>query len=293
MIRELAEKLNFPQEAIDALVPICQMLHENKELRATLTRAIEGFVDTPKESYPLLDELAEKTGYPRESIDMVFLLLCAAPLYERYRKAGLSDKIYYETLGDLRCKLLECWQNRGIWGTFVTWWYPGFYQMTRFALGRLQYERIEFPYDGYKGLIKKGDTVINCHIPSSGALSPESVLDSLRQAYAFYAADRKNGLLPVYCSSWMLSPIHKELYPKGSNLLAFYELFDTVESRIDEANSNFWRIFGMSYSPDTLGNAPEDTTLRRNFKRHLLAGNCMGSARAILLFDGERIVKAL
>ena len=83
---------------------------------------------------------------------------------------------------------------------------------------------------------------------------------------------------------------YEKVYHEGSNLKAFYEMFDVFESSTSESNGNFWRIFNMEFSRDTLHNAPEDTTLRRNFKKYLLDGNNMGSGKGILLFDGERVI---
>ena len=157
-------------------------------------------------------------------------------------------------------------------------------------LGRLEYERVAFPFDDYKGVVKKGETVYSCHIPSSGPVTRESVIESLKKAHDFFADELKDGILPVYCSSWMLYPAHCEVYAEGSNLRKFYDLFDIIAQTEDKTNHNFWRIFDVDYSPETFESAPERTTLQRSFKSYIRQGNCMGTGKGILLFDGEKIL---
>lgn len=291
MIEELAKKLDFPKEAVAVLRRVCQELHRDDAVRNDLYRAMDLFYEASDEVYPILQKTAERTGINRYSVDMVFLLLCARPLRYIYRQKGLPEALYYDTLQDLRYKLLECKKLHNVWGTFVIWWYPGFYLCKRFQLGRLQYERTEFPYDDGFGIIKKGDTVYNCHIPSSGPLQSEAVLESLKQAHTFYRAELKNGILPVYCSSWLLYPPHAACYPSGSHLRAFYDMFHILNFEANPSNRDFWRVFYTPFSETALQNAPEQTTLQRNLKRYLLQGNCMGNGKGILFFDGERIIK--
>lgn len=72
------------------------------------------------------------------------LRLQAERLRENYRAAGLTDELFWDTIADLKFKLIECYDVYGIWGTFVASWYPWFYTMHRFKLGRLQYEAVHF-----------------------------------------------------------------------------------------------------------------------------------------------------
>ena len=133
--------------------------------------------------------------------------------------------------------------------------------------------------------------MLNCHIPSSGPLTPEAVLDSLKRAYSFYADVQKEGILPVVCHSWLLYPPHYELF--GKNTKAFYDLFTVLRQDVSAENGDFWRVFNRPFSEDILTDLPEDTSLRRGFKQFLLAGNKMGSGYGVLLFDGERVLPKL
>ena len=208
---------------------------------------------------------------------MAFLVSLLPRMMADYRARGISEEIFWNTAHDLTCKLMECRKNRGVWGIFVTFWYPGFYRLERFALGRLQYERRKFPYEGVEGL-EKGSVVYNCHIPSSGPLTPEDVEDSVRRAKEFYAADQNDAPFAVFCSSWLLYRPHVELFPEGSNLRLFAERFTVMENKPDETNHDFWRIFNIPWDASLdLASLPEATSLQRLFKGFLMEGNTMGS----------------
>jgi hypothetical protein len=210
-------------------------------------------------------------------------------LRELYKEKNISDKIWFDSVSDLKWKLWECKAVKGIWGSAVGVWYYRFFDMTRFALGRLQYEKRAFSQPVYKDILKTGDTVLNCHIPSSGPLTADSVTDSLKSAYAFFREVRVGDLMPVVCHSWRLYPPHRALL--GNNARAFHDLFDVIDEKPSEGNGDFWRIFNVPFSQEALSTAREDTSLRRRFKSFLAKGNTMGNGYGVLLFDGERVVK--
>ena len=67
-------------------------------------------------------------------------------------------------------------------------------------------------------------------------------------------------------------------------------LFELVRVEEDENYVDFARIFFKNFKSSELASLPEDTSLRRNMKRFLQAGNKMGTAFGFLLFDGEKVV---
>ena len=291
MFTELAKRINFPEEAIAELKEKHELLMSRPELYGELYRAMDQFFIKGDRSFlEILDKVAEEADIPNYTVHTVFLLLAAKPMHYLYAQKGISDEVYYDTLSDLTCKLWECKKVHNVWGIFVAWWYPNVYTCKIFKLGRMEYEPYAFPYDDYKGVLKKGDKVYNCHIPSSGPVTRESVIESLKCAYEFFKDELKDGILPVYCSSWMIYPKHKEVYGEKSNLRNFYELFDIIDAVEDKTNHNFWRIFNVDYSPEILDSAPEDTSLQRSFKAYLKQGNNMGTGKGVLLFDGEKII---
>ncbi len=283
-------RFGYPASARESLGSLAAMTAGEPLLETYLTEYRRtGEIDYGR----LLDDmetLAEKHGVsPYETQFLAFVLL-SEPLLGRYREAGIPEEIWVDSMTDLRCKLTECEKMYGVEGSFVACWFCRFFDMTRFALGRLQFETAEMPRDYVPGGLKKGETVINVHIPSRGKLPHEAVLDSYRRAWEFYPQYRRNGLLPIICFSWLLYPRHAEFLPPSSNILAFandYTILDWGES---EEFDDAWRIYyrDAGRPPEEL---PTDTPLRAAYTAWLRKGGRSGVGSGILLFDGEKVIR--
>jgi hypothetical protein len=292
MIKEFGEMTGFPPEASDYLEECLKEASVKSAAFENYLKAMdEMFCREDKKYLETLDIAAKECGLDRRTSDMIFLIMSSIPLKYIYKSRNLPYELYVDTITDLRYKLMECKKVYGVWGTFVTEWFQGFYSCSRYKLGRLQYEISEFPYENYKNILKKGDEEYFCHIPSCGPLNEKDVIDSLKSAYAFYSDRLSGGILPVVCSSWLLYPPHYEVFPEGSNLRKFYNLFDIIDSTEDPKNGDFWRIFDREYDGKT-ENMEEKTSLQRRFKRFFAAGNNMGSGYGVILFDGKNIVNS-
>ena len=81
-----------------------------------------------------MDALSERTGLHRHVVDFLFLALASERLRENYRAAGLTDELFWDTIADLKFKLIECHDVYDIWGTFVASWYPWFYTALSWAV---------------------------------------------------------------------------------------------------------------------------------------------------------------
>lgn len=292
MIKELCEKIGFPEEATTELSVALNKLLACPKCSALLKKAVDTmYLGEGNAFNDVLAEITEACGLHRYTVNMVFWLYSAIPLRYIYAQRGLPEEIYYDSMKDLRYKLKECRDVYGICGTFVDW-FKLFYLCKRFALGRLEYERQRFALDCYKDILKKGDTVINMHIPSSGKLVPEEVIESFKKAYVMFSDEvREDGILVLHCDSWMLhTPMADAVYKDGSNMKAFYDMFDVIEVRNADSFSNFWRVFAMPNGTE-LDKVPTDTTLRRNVLSYMKNGGVFGNGRGIILFDGEKIVR--
>ena len=293
MISEFYKGLDFPDEACRVLQESYEIMTANSEAAELLRKAEDSFFAEGDESFSdFLQKTADITGVHRFVVDMVFLLMCAGRLRGLYDDRGLSRELFWDTLRDLRYKLIECHDVYGVWGTFVTGWFKCFFTLGRFALGRLQFERASLRYDDYRGFAVRGHEVVNFHIPSSGALTPESVLDSLHRAYEFYRDEcLTDGIMLFTCYSWLIYPPQYKVYPEGSNLQKFYNMFDIVEAYESDDFGDFWRVFNMEYSPEAIDRAPTDTRLRRNLISYIKEGSRMGCGFGIIAYDGTKIIK--
>lgn len=288
MIKDIALKLDFPQEAVNYLTDCYNMLRSYEGIDELLTSAQDLFFNKPEHTYlEILQHISDITKVNRYTVDMLFLLLNTDRVHNEFKKRKISDELFYELMSDLRFKLCECKNLYGVWGTFVTTWFKNGFLINRFKIGRLQYQTGTCPVDDYKGIVKKGEPIYYIHIPSSGPLDYNDVLKSLRQAYHFYSDSLKDGRLILFCESWLLYPPLFENYNEASNIKKFYNLFDIVKKIDDPKNSDFWRVFNVEYSPSALKNVVADNSLKRNVAYHLKNGGTMGEGIGVLIIDKD------
>ncbi len=282
--KEIMEKIDFPAEAIDYLLTA-----ENEYDSERIAAAAKDFCYENCTVNEAFDKIkAMNTGVSEYTEQLIFFINAANPLLERYKKAGIDEEIFWASMHDLKWKLEECHQVYGIWGTFVGVWFPDFYHLKRFALGRLQFERAKFKCEEYTGKeihLKNGDAVYNVHIPSSGKLDMDSVVQSMKKAYEFY---HETGNMAIVCSSWLLDPDIREAFPENSNIKKFGDCFDIIMKREDDTFKDAWRIFSKNYNGNPL-ELPKETTLQKNVAKWLEKGIKTGEGYGVTVFDGEKI----
>lgn len=248
--------------------------YEKCKDRPDFRALVDGYANERRfvtETLPEMEHISEEVGISPFSGDLLLLMLFAEPLRRFYREAGIGDEVWRETMFDLKYKNEECKCVKGIPGTFVAGWFYGFFALARFGFGRLQFETCawneeDVTVDGVT--VKKGDTVINVHIPRTGTrLSREAIDDAYAKAAAFYRArgeQPKDGPVIFICFSWLLSPAHKEMLPPSSNILGFASDYVHVRTLVYDTYYEVWRLFDCHYdgNPDHL---PADSTLRRAY----------------------------
>lgn len=242
--------------------------------------ALESLIDELyARDFPLAEILqkAESLVQDQHEYTVRFLFLACAfqKMREDYRAAGLSDELYWDTVLDLKSKVLECKQLYNIWGTGTGAWYANFFRLRIFRLGRLQFEKSAFRgiesvcVDGVT--VNPGDTVYNVHIPSGGSISPEACADSFQRAKAFLGEDP----LILHCGSWLLYNENPNIFPSAKNVLAFREQFQIYESREKPEGEDLWRIFGKHFDGD-VASLPQNTSMQKETAAWLATGRQIG-----------------
>lgn len=211
-------------------------------------------------------------------------------LYENYKKHGISEEVFFASMRDFTYKLKEC---QGVYDTFglFTDWFFLFFDLNMFALGRFQYEITSFIYDEYscgEFTLRKGDTVYYCHIPSSGSLTTDLCIDSFQKAYEFFKTQLNGDIIPIISYTWLFyKPYLDKVFPKGSNLEKFINLFDIIDTKSDgQSFTDCWRVFNKMYEGTTCG-LPTDNTLRRNFIKYIDEGGDFGEGYGVILYNGK------
>ncbi|MBQ3895434.1 MAG: DUF5596 domain-containing protein [Clostridia bacterium] len=265
------------------------------ELDAVVSRFAEKNEITLREALTKTGEIARKFGKNEYSLDLLLIVNSLPFLHARYRERNIPDSVFCASMDDIRCKVAECVECKGVVGTFVAGWYDRFFDMTRFAYGRFQYEDVTYDGEivkfGCGKTLKNGDVFVNMHIPSSGIpLTDEVRLASYREAYKHFKNRFEDGIVIFGCSSWLLYTRHREFLPENSNILKFMDDFEKIKRFDTDRFHDAWRVFGR-FAELPAEKLPRDTSLRRAYADWLAAGEKTGEGFGLFAFDGENILR--
>ena len=286
-LKEFFKEFEYREQDAVHLLACAQKIADTDAARALFERAIAAYDQDQNCDYGAMmgwaREAGDLVGVHNYTAELLLFICLSRKLRERYAAMGLSMQIYHDSMLDLRYKLEECLAVYGICGSFVAGWFPGFFNLTRFALGRLQFELVDCPndFEGNGIKVAKGQKVINMHIPRSGQpLSKELYEQSFALAKQFYKdtypAEQP---APFVCHSWLLYPDTAKFVPPHLNTCKFLSEFTIMESHYNNGE-DLWRLFDtMEQHPDRL---PTDTSLRREFVKHLQNGGRVGWGMGIL-----------
>ena len=283
----IGKELDFPIEAIETMQDAWRRLEEEGEAEVYRGIIDEYRLDLHmdlKDATKKASDAGAACGVHRYTAELLLFMLLTQPLHEHYEKAGISSQIWHDSCMDLHWKLQECQRVYGIWGSFVAWWFPGFFDLTRFALGRLQFELIDFPKEYAESGSEKPEgmtKVINVHIPSCGRLKREEYTESYRMAAAFFANAFPGDTVAFVCESWLLFGGHREMLPEDSGIIGFMNDYNCFHQ--GDTYEDLWRIFHREWDGDA-ASLPEDTSLQRAYKQWLLEGKKPGFGYGIRFF---------
>ena len=285
-------ELGFDKEAVASLSADIEKIYANEDAKALFAGAVDDYERDIHSNYTELREAAKRAGeivgVHAYSAELLLFICFSKHLRELYRLRGISDRIWFDSMSDLKWKLWECKAVKGIWGSFVAGWFPGFFNLTRFALGRLQFEIVAFDgeYEKNGRSLKKGDKVINVHIPRTlTPLDKESRDDAYSQAAEFFRDMTDGAPIAFVCSSWLLYPEAEKILPAHSNIRGFMADYDIIRSKTNGEGEygDMWRLFDMDFTGD-FNDYPEDSSLRRAYKKFLLDGNRTGSGYGVFFY---------
>ena len=247
--------------------PVKELLEQRRDLFPTCMEQILGLTDhsCAASSYKSLEQ---KLG----GDDMGMLacqLRAAVRTRQLYREAGISDRVFLDTMGCFRRFLSETEQRTGKLCFDRGWWSYRQLSMRLFRLGELEYEMLQEPH------------AVSVHIPSDSHILPEKVDRSLEQLPAFLAEHFPGYTdAPVGCESWLLSPALRLFLREGSNIRAFQDRFFLIHV-VDEAPDVLEWLFRVPFGTPVSA-FPERTSLQRDIKKYMLEGGTVGVARGIL-----------
>ncbi|MBQ3049582.1 MAG: DUF5596 domain-containing protein [Oscillospiraceae bacterium] len=293
----IMEKTAFPKEAAEELSRCFGVISENysEQFLSAVEKVKADSFDT-ENTAEAVAQLAEISGIHIHTVWLLVIIQCAKTVREEYSSRGIDEQIYWDTMTDLRYKLMECKDVHGVWGNASPNWFKTFFTCDIFKLGRLEFQNCPYYFDvpytfGDIKLFKGCDLPVKAiHIPAAPeSFGHEARMDAYRKAYEFFRPQLNGAPLVCTCSSWLLYPEYKKILPSTSNIVSFMEDFDIIDINPQEKFLDAWRIFGADHGKPT-EELPEKTSMQRIFKQHLLNGGKIGRACGVLIFDGEKII---
>ena len=282
-------ELGFDKEAIDALYNDLCTIYASEDAKRSFEECISAYEADINLNYNDLlkkaEDAGESVGVHKYSAGLLLFVCLSKHLRELYKEQGIDDSIWYNSMLDLKWKLWECMEVKKMYGSFVAWWFPGFFNMTRFALGRLQFDFARFG-DTYKDDeidLNPDSMIIGVHIPrTTTPFDKASRDDAYEQAKKFFAPKLNGAPMVFTCCSWLLYPAFKDIIPQKSNTRSFMDDFKIIKEYHDKDGeyNDAWRLFDMD-QPKDLNEYPENTSLRRAIKKYLLDGGKTGEGLGI------------
>ena len=208
-VRRLLSRWDYPAEAVDTLGRAMESAMGHPRTRALLDGASEAYgagAELDMEGVlAQISDMAADCGEHPFTMQLLPYLRMLESAERRYAAVGISQEIYEATFADLLCKARECRRVYGVWGSFVASWFTGFFELKRFALGRLQFEFSSFEADEP---LPRGERVINVHIPARTARTHTSAL--LASSVTRMKKRRLLSVIPGCCTrcalSWEIAP---------------------------------------------------------------------------------------
>ena len=271
MWKKTAEMIGLPKDVIKLLSAIDVDI-SNKKISENIF-----LLTHPEKSMEARTALKEMLPQDEKGFKILFCMLVAADAtYEEYKKFGISEKIFIDTMKCFTRFVNEHMASYGEYGFDRDFWTWRQLSLRLFRIGELEYEKCIVGED-------KKEKFISIHIPSDAIISRENCLKSHKMSKEFFKkfyTEYEN--VPNKCTSWLLSPDLKNLLPADSRILQFQQLFE-IKNTVNKDSNNFleWVYKRKDIPIDSL---PEETTLQRNMKRYLMDGGWISEGEGVFIY---------
>ena len=288
-MEELCRHLDFPQEVTDRLVSHVR----NMDLRPFETNFKELFsLETGEKAVKAIPALCKTEKDPNGDVGLKALmiyLMAAHHTHKVYKEMGISDAVFYETMKAFTRFTKEHKESFGHYGFDRDFWTYRQLSGSIFRLGTLEFEMVKLSQDAPPvGNVTGGSPILSVHIPSDAVLTRRELDASYHMAREFFAEYYPDYRYQcVYCSTWLLSPVLKQVLKPGSGILEFQSDYEITQTFLD-SNGGFTWIYKRNYEDYT--QLPEDTSLMRGMKQILLNGGKTGAATGYVkdLFNSQK-----
>ena len=220
----------------------------------------------------VLKELQDILGDDSNGIKILTCQLKASSnIHQLYQSKGISDDIYFATMKCYTRFINETYKITGKMCFDRFWWTTRQAGFHLFRIDALEYEMRP----------DNGNIIIDIHVPSDADFSPSSVDESINKARLFFKEYFPELSITMYqCHSWLLDKQLRGMLKENSNILSFQNRFEIYDDGEIDKGVLDWLFNTRSSDYKSL---PENTSLQRNVKKHLLSGGVIRSSSGRLI----------
>ena len=201
---------------------------------------------------------------------LAFLYMCESASKKCLEKK-IDEQIIRDTFYDIViwCKV---WSKiKGELYLGETAWLKRHINLKIFTLGRLQFCMNKSDFDIPKYDVKKGDNVIEIHIPVGDKLNLDVCKKSIENAKSFFKKHFPDYHYKIFiCHSWLLDDTLNEFLDENSKILLFANLFDKVEK--EESYVLFKYIFPYDTTIENIASRTPTSSFSKKIKQAALDG---------------------
>ena len=108
----------FPEEAITAITNAEEIIHDAISFNALVHR----FYENDESVWTELRDIAQNYDIHSFMADLLLLVHCVPEAKQRYQAAGIVKEIFWDSMKDIRYKMMETHHIHGIWGVYCGQW---------------------------------------------------------------------------------------------------------------------------------------------------------------------------
>ena len=214
--------------------------------------------------------------------NLLSVLFMCEVLSKWYNEKGIDESVLLDTLSDISI-WLDIWSDlKGEMHLNELIWLQRHMKMELFRLGRLQFAFGTCEHDVPAHGIKKGDPVLEVHIPADGSLTPQECDEAFAKAEEFFGK-----YYPEYhyrcftCHSWLLDPALSAILDDSSNIIRFANRFEVIANDASDAILRY--VFKWNTNRKNLKYAPVVSSFAEKVKKAYLSGTQFHESFGIIM----------